>query len=90
MRFFELYIAIVVDVKILIIVVKRAGIAIVVAIIISGFVGIIVDFASNINRHSNIIITIALSILDFVYFDIFYNLSNFGKIGDYNIVDKYI
>lgn len=58
--FFKFYIAIVVDVAILIIVIKRVEIVVVVTS--SRFVEIAIDFANNINKHSSIIITIALQI----------------------------
>lgn len=57
-NFFESCIAIVVDVAILTIVIKRVEIAIV-AINLE-FVKIVVNFASSIDRHFSIIITIAL------------------------------
>ena len=94
--FFESCIAIVVDVRTLTIVIKRTGIAVVVAIvvvvaiIILEFVGIAIGFADIMNRLSSIFITIAFFALDLVHFDIVYNLSNFERAGDYNIVDRYV
>lgn len=96
LSFFELYIAIVVDVRILTIFIKRIEIAIVVvvaivvAIIILESIKIVVDFANNIDKLSNILIAIALSTLDLVHFDIIHNLFNFKRIDENDIVNKYV
>ena len=88
--FFGPCIAIVVGVRALIIAIKRAGIAVAVAVTTPGFVGMTFDFASSTDRHSNITITITLSVLDFVHFDIVHNLPGSGGTGDHDIVGGYV
>lgn len=85
--FFEFCIAIVVDVAILTIIIKGAKIAIIV--ISLEFVKIVVNFVSNIDRYFSIIITIALQIVYFVYFNIICNLFSSKRINDCSIVNKY-
>lgn len=90
LSFFRPCIAIVVGVRALIIAIKRAGIAVAVAVTTPGFVGMAFGFASSTDRHSNITIMVALSVLDSVHFDIVHNLPGSGGTGDHDIVDEYV
>lgn len=90
--FFKPCIAIVIGVTVLTIAIKRSGIAVAVAVAVTSprFVGIAVNFASSTDRHSSITITVALHVLDFVYFDIVHNPSGSGGTGDHGIVGGYV
>ncbi len=82
--FFEFCIIIVICFAILTVVTKRIEIAVAV------ITRIVIDFASNIDRLSDSIITSAFRIVYFVYINIFCISSLFRNYSDYDFVDKYI
>lgn len=88
--FFGSGITIVVGVAVLIANIKRARIAVAVAIAIPGGVGIAVNFAGSVDRHSSITSPVALRVIAFVHFGIVCSFSGPLGTGDRCVVGRHV